>query len=123
MSDCNDCPSFSVTGTLDYCTNSGSNKFPLSLNISEVTENSCSSPTIQSGASVVVAPGTTPASFFYLRTPQQVRIQLNGGAEDIVVDRLFMWTGPVNSVEIFNDQVAPAKDVQVDVQFITGKIL
>ena len=72
---------------------------------------------------MVVAPGTTPASFFYLRTPQQVRIQLNGGAEDIVVDRLFMWTGPVNSVEIFNDQVAPAKDVQVDVQFITGKIL
>ena len=123
MSSCNDCPSFSVTGTLDYCTNSGSNKFPLSLNISEVTENSCSSPTIVSGTSVVLAPGTPPGTFFYLRTPHQVRIQLNGGAEDIVVDRLFMWTGPVLSVEIFTDQISPAKDVQVDVQFITGTLL
>ncbi len=123
MSHCSDAPSLSITGTVDYCTKTGSCPLPLSVTLKEVTSFEKSSPTVTGGGSLTVTPGASPSNFLWITTVQEIRVIINGGAEFIPVERTLMITGDVTEVEIHNDVVASPKDVQVDVTFAKGEYL
>lgn len=123
MANCSQAPSLSITGTVDYCTATASCPLPLSLTLSEVTAFEPSNPTITGGGSLVLTPGTAPANFLWITTIQPVRMVINGGADFIPIERLHILTGDVTTIEIFNDVVTIAKDVQISVVFASGTYL
>lgn len=74
------------------------------------------------GASAVVTAATSPSSFVTVQTPQRIRMRVNGGAEDFIVDRFFLMMGTVTQVELFNTETEQLKEVKVNVNFANGTV-
>lgn len=120
---CNEAPSLSLAGTLDYCTSTGSCPLPVSVTLTDVDVFCPISKNVAGGSSEVITPGSPPVNFMSITVPRPVRIHLNGGTEDIPVSRYLVITGDVTTVEVFNDVDTPLKDMDVQVIFANGTYL
>jgi hypothetical protein len=95
---------------------------PVSLTLQDADTFCPTQKTVAGGASeVFTAP--TPTNFMMITVPRPVRVHLNGGTEDIPVERLLLITGAVTSVEVFNDVDTPLKDMDVKIVFANGTYL
>lgn len=114
-----------IIGTLQYSTPMGTTPFSVAAGISGVSDFDSVTRTLAPGATgETVLPPTSPANGLIIKTPKQMRIRLNGGAEYIRCDRqLVLIGGQITQVELNNDVLAQPKQVTIEVIFITGDTL
>lgn len=115
-------PSLSVTGTIEYCTATGSCPFPIAWTVRDAVNFQCNEPVIPAGPTLVVlTPSNPPAQFVSIQTPSPITVALNGSVDSFVVHPGgFMATMEVAEVAITNDQTDPPTDVRVSVLFTEG---
>lgn len=115
-------PSVSVTGTIEYCTASGSCPFVISWTLREVENFQCQEKNISPGApATVLTPANPPAQFLSIQTPSPITVALNGSADTFQLNP-GGWTATmeVTEVSILNDLTDPPLDVRVAVIFAEG---
>jgi len=114
-------PSVSFVGELRYADCYGEAPRSVAAGLQEVSSFDPHTAKLDPNASAVITPAESPANLVQIQTPKAIRVRLNGGVEDITVNRALILFGEgITQVEIFNDQLATPKQQTVSVTFATG---
>lgn len=114
-------PTVSLVSELRFSDSDGTYPSTVVAGLNEVTSFDPHTRTLDPGASDTVTPAESPANVLVIQTPKKIRVRLNGGTEDIYVNRaLVLFGDSITEVELFNDQLTPGKQQNVKVTFATG---
>lgn len=116
-------PSVSFVGKLERCTARASSPYPVSFTLRDAKGFSCHNESVAAGATITVTPSPSPANMILIDTPRAIEIQLNNSTTWLRVDRLFLATMTVTTVDIRNTLETPPLDIAVEIYFAQGTVV
>jgi hypothetical protein len=114
-------PTISIAGAWTYDSPQGTSEVALSEAAESVTGVETARVTLAPGETGRVVTPPAVATWILIQTPRRVNVYLNGGLTPLPVDRMMLIAGTaVTSVELDNDLLLPARQVEVELRFVTG---
>lgn len=116
-------PTLALNGTLVYASPNDSGTTTLSVALEEVTDFTVAHATLAPGELARAVDPPADASAVVVISPRPIRMRLNGGTTDITVGKAFVLFGTAGSITglvLYNDQLAEARQVTVEIRFAVG---